>query len=66
MRLTTAEREKRLAQAIDFYHSHNGSLSARKVAAKFKVNQKTLSNRIKGKHKSIALNGGLNRLLAVA
>jgi hypothetical protein len=66
MRLTTAEREKRLAQAIDFYNSHNGSLSTRKVAAKFEVNPKTLGNRINGKHKSIALNGGLNRLLAVA
>jgi hypothetical protein len=43
MRLTTAEREKRLAQAINFYHSYNKSLSARKVATKFEVNQKTLS-----------------------
>ena len=39
MRLTTAERDKRLAEAIDYYNSHNGSISARKVAAKFEVSR---------------------------
>jgi predicted transcriptional regulator len=65
MRLTTAEREERLAQAIDFYNSHNRSESVRKVAAKFKVSQTTLNNRIHDKHGSIASNSGLNRLLAI-
>ena len=66
MRLTTAEREERLAKAINGYHSHNSTVSAQKLAIKHKVNQNTLENRIKGKYKSIATNGGLNKLLAVA
>jgi helix-turn-helix, Psq domain len=65
MRLTTAERDKRIAEAIDYFNSHNGSISLGKTATKFKVNRKTLGNRIQGKHQSIASNGGLNRLLAI-
>ena len=63
--LTTAERDKRLAEAIDYYNSHNRSIPVRKVAAKFKVSYTTLNNQIHGKHRSIASNGGLNILLAV-
>jgi hypothetical protein len=36
MCLTTTKREKRLAQAINFYHSHNGSVTAR---SKYWVNR---------------------------
>jgi hypothetical protein len=39
MRLTTAKGYKRLAEAIDYYDSHNGSIPARKVAAKFEVSR---------------------------
>ena len=66
MRLTTAERERRLTEAIGYFHSHNGSISIRKVAAKFEVSDTTLTNRINGNHNTVASNGGLNKLLAVA
>jgi len=66
MRLTTAEREKRLTDAIDYFHSQNGSVRVRKVAAKFKVSATTLGNRLNGQHSTVASNSGLNRLLAVA
>jgi hypothetical protein len=62
MRISTAEREARLTKALDEFHSHNGTLSI----IKHKVNRNTLTNRINGKRGSIASNGGLNRLLAVA
>jgi hypothetical protein len=66
MPITTAEREKRLTEAIDYFYSHNSTIRVRKVAAKFKVSYTTLGNRIKGKQGSVALNGGHNRLLAFA
>jgi hypothetical protein len=66
MRLTTAEREKLLTQAIDYFHSQNGTVSVRKATAKFKAHHSTLSHRINGTHGTIASNGGLNRLIAVA
>ena len=66
MRISTTEREARLTEAIDEFHAHNGTVSVLKIADKHKVNRGTLTNRINGKHRSIASNGGLNRLLAVA
>ena len=66
MRISTTEREARLTKAIDEFHAHNGTVSVLKIADKHKVNRGTLTNRINGKHGSIASNGGLNRLLAVA
>jgi len=66
MCVATSKRDKRLTEAIDYFHSQNALVSVRKVATKFKVNHQTLSNRLQGKHKSIALNCGQNRLLAVA
>jgi hypothetical protein len=66
MRISTAEREARLTKALDKFHAHNGTVSILKIAIKHKVNRNTLTNRINGKRGSITLNGGLNRLLAVA
>jgi hypothetical protein len=66
MRISTAEREARLTKALDKFHAHNGTVSILKIAIKHKVNRNTLTNRINGKRGSIASNGGLNRLLAVA
>jgi hypothetical protein len=66
MRIPTTEREARLPNALDEYHTHNGTVSAQKIADKYKVNRSTLLNWINGKHGSIASNGGLNRLLVVA
>jgi hypothetical protein len=61
----TAERGQRLSDAIDYYHSHEGSVKVWKVAQKFLVNHVTLGNRIKGKHQSISHNGGHNRMLII-
>jgi predicted DNA-binding protein (UPF0251 family) len=66
MRLTTTERDKRLAEAIDYYNSYIESIPAQKVAAKFEVSRTTLRNQINSTHKSIASNGRLNKLLAIA
>jgi len=63
MKNKTADCEKCLSNALDFFYSHNGSYSIRKVATKFKVNHVTLGFRIDGKQQSIALNGGHNKLL---
>src|SRR3984957_5718800 len=65
MTISTAEREQRLSDAIDYYYSHEGSIPVREVAKKFLVNHVTLGNRINGKHQSISHNGGHNRLLIV-
>jgi len=66
MAITTAEREKRLTDAIEYFHAHNRSIRIRKVAAKFKVSHTTLGNRLNGKHNTVAANGGHNKLLAFA
>jgi hypothetical protein len=66
MRTSTTEREARLTRAIDEFHTYNGTVSVLKIADKHKVNRGTLTNRINSKHRSIASNSGLNRLLAVA
>jgi hypothetical protein len=66
MRIPTTEREACLAKALDEYRTHNGTVSAQKITDKHKANHFTSLNRINGKHKSIASNCGLNRLLAVA
>jgi hypothetical protein len=66
MQIRTTEREARLTKAIDEFHAHKGTVSVLKIADKHKVNCGTLTNRINGKHGSIASNSGLNRLLAVA
>ena len=65
MAITTAEREKRLTDALDDYYAHNGSVSLCKIAKKHKVDRTTLQNRLYSKHSSITSNGGLNKLLAV-
>jgi hypothetical protein len=41
MPISTAEREKRLTDAIDHFHAHNGSISVRKVALQFQVSHVT-------------------------
>jgi hypothetical protein len=64
MKLTTAEREKALLEAVGYYHSHNGPIPAQKVAAKFRVSHMTLGNRIAGKSRPITSNGGHNKLLS--
>jgi hypothetical protein len=51
---------------MDYFHSQNGSVRVQKVAAKIKVSATTLGNRLNGKHSTVASNGGLNKLLAVA
>jgi hypothetical protein len=66
MPITTAEREKRLTEAIDYFHSHNGSIPVRKVAAMYEVDHSTLSRCINGKHGSVRYNDGFNKFLAVA
>jgi len=66
MRISTTEREARLTKALDEFHAHNGTVSIPKIANKHKVNRNTLTNLINGKRRSIASNGGLGRLLAVA
>jgi hypothetical protein len=66
MPITTAKREKHLAEAIGYFYSHNSTIRVRKVAAKFKVSYTTLGNRIKGKQGSVASNSGHNKLLAFA
>jgi hypothetical protein len=63
MPLTTAEREKRIADTIDYFHTHNGTIPVRKVARKYKVNHATMWDRVHNKHQSLTTNGGLNRLL---
>jgi hypothetical protein len=66
MPTTTAEREKRLTDALDDYHACNSPVSLCKIAKKHKVDRTTLQNQLHGKHSSITSNGGLNKLLAVA
>ena len=66
MAITTAEREKRLTDAIKYFYAYNRSIRIRKVAAKFKVSYTTLGNRLNGKHNTVASNGGHNKLLAFA
>ena len=66
MAITTAEREKRLTDAIKYFYAYNRSIRIRKVAAKFKVSYTTLGNRLNGKHNTVASNGRHNKLLAFA
>ena len=60
MAITTAEREKRLTDAIEYFHVYNRSI---RIRAKFKVSHTTLGNRLNGKHNTVATNGGHNKLL---
>jgi len=66
MQISTTEHEARLTKAINEFHAYNGTVSVLKIANKHKVNCSTLTNRINSKHRFIALNSSLNRLLAVA
>ena len=59
----TVEREKHIANAIKYYNEHNGTISYRKVASKFKVNHGTLRNRLNDDSKGPSARGGHNKIL---
>src|ERR1700731_4580420 len=63
MPLTTAEREERLAKAIQYFHEHNGEIPVRTVARKYLVHHVTLGKRLQNKTHSLQQNGGQNKLL---
>ena len=63
MALTTAQREERIAAAIDDFHSHEGTISVRKIALKHKVSHVTLGHRLQRQQSKLS-NGGQNRLLS--
>jgi hypothetical protein len=62
MRVSTTERDRRLTLAINYFNKHK-DVPIRRIAKKYKVDHKTLSNRIQGKQQSIGLSGGQNKLL---
>ena len=66
MAITTAEREKRLTDAIEYFYAYNRSIRIRKVAAKFKVSYTTLGNLLNSKHNIVTSNSRYNKLLAFA
>lgn len=63
MALTTAQREERIAAAIDDFYSHEGAISVWKIALKHKVSHVTLGHRLQQRHQSKLSNGCQNRLL---
>ena len=62
MRVSTTERDRRLTLAINYFNKHK-DVPIQRIAKKYKVDHKTLSNRIQGKQQSIGLSGGQNKLL---
>jgi len=66
MQISTTKREACLTKAIDEFYAYNSTVFVLKIADKHKVNCSTLTNQINSKHRSIALNSSLNKLLAVA
>jgi hypothetical protein len=66
MAITTADREKRLIDAIKYFYANNRSVRIRKVATKFKVSYVTLRNRLNSKHNTVVANSRHNKLLTFA
>jgi hypothetical protein len=62
MRVSTTERDRRLTLAINYFNKHK-DVPIQRIAKKYKVDHKTLSNRIQGKQQSIGLSSGQNKLL---
>ena len=63
MRLSTADHEVLIGNALAYYRAHKESVSIRRVILLFGVNKTTFLNRLYNKTRPITTIGGQNKLL---